>query len=410
MEQTTNKVFRRLNNFLIDTSLERIMQYCVVAVSSVLSCTVICGFLTWQSILYYFGYELDVAMSKSSLSHCHFDTSDLHLPFYENNSWELLLENYERFRDPNKFVIFKTQDWQGLCNRFMNSISIFLLAIATNRTLWIEWNTFNVTYITSVERGGIMAYDDLFAPSRFLNRPPYLDEDYFSGGFFPHDHCVSKHARFGNLQKLDQYRVIHFNRYDFWGTHLMNNKRYKNSIFRGLNVTDGFPFLFRKLFSLKKPVKAKNCSWMIQYRTQWPPPFYTAPFDDFIKCANSSGLTPADYSSTYVISDNPKKIMDTSSPFTKSILKQMNLPRSRVTSRGRSGDLKTMQTMYELSECKNAVVSLGSSFGSCIAGLAHVQKLFRVGHDGSCIPVQHGLIDANCNAKNGCFSTYLANL
>ena len=324
--------------------------------SSVLGCTVLCGFLTWQSILYYFGHEIDVAISKTSFSSCQFDTSDVNIPVYENNSWDFLLKNYERFKDPDKFVIFKPQDWQGLCNRFMNSISIFLLAIATNRTIWIEWNAFNNTQISSVEYGGIMAYSNLFNSSPLLQRPPYLEEDYFLGGRFPNGHCVAKYARFGNLQKMDQYKVVHFNRYDFWGTHLMNNNRYKNSIFRGLNVSDGFPILFRKLFSLKKPVKAKTCSWMIQYRTQWPLPFYTAPFDNFLNCANASGLTPAEYSSTFIISDNPRKILDTASSSTKTILHQMNLPRSKVTSRGKFGDLKTMQTMYELSECKYAVV------------------------------------------------------
>lgn len=375
----------------------------VAVVVSILFGTLVVAFFTWEYFLYYYGYEIDVMVRH--VFKCAFNTDNVSLVAYENNSWELLLERYEKNRNPEKFVIFVPLFWQGLCNRILNSVSVMLFAIATNRTVWIEWGEVNRTSISAVEFGGMVAYDDLFNASFPTKRPPTLHADYM-----PNEFCVSRLVQFGNLHALDDHKIVHLNRHDFYGTHLMKNRRYKDTVFKDLDVYKGFPILFQRMFALKKPIHRKTCSWFIQYRTVWPPPFHTAPFDDYIKCAKKSGLTPENYSTTHVISDNPMMIVQRSSPETRRVLDQMNLPRSKVTCRGKCGDLKSMQTMYELSGCKNAIVSLGSSFGACIAGLANVENWYRVGHDGACTRMKHGLVDANCNTKHGCFQTYLANL
>jgi len=365
--------------------------------------TVIVAFFTWEYFLYYHGYMIDTY--ASNLYPCFYDTSNVSLSPYPNNSWEALISNYDRFRDPTRHVIFVPYYWQGLCNRILNSVSVLLFAIATNRTLWIEWEPMNITEISSNEFGGIEGMHDLVNCSVSMEKPHTLEADYW-----PRPYCVTRIMQFSNLHTLSDLPVIHVNRHDFWGTHLMKNLRYKDTVFKDLDVYKGFPVLFRKLFALKAHVKPKRCSWFFQYRTVWPAPFHTASFDKYMKCANDSGFSPSDYATSHVISDNPSAIMKSSSPITRGILAQMNLPKSRLTCRGKCGDKKAMETMYELSECRHAVVSLGSSFGACIAGLANVQYWYRVGHDGTCRRVKHGLVDANCNARDGCLNTYLANL
>jgi len=363
----------------------------------------ITAFFTWEYFLYYHGYDIDIFISR--WYPCFLDHSNVSIAKYENNTWESLIEKYERYRDPTKFVIFVPFFWQGLCNRIMNSISVVLFAIATNRTVWIEWDSMNTTRLSENEYGGIESLHELFNVSFPMSKPDTLEADMWLYGW-----CVSRIMQFSNLHSMSDTDVIHINRFDFWGTNLMKNRRYKDTVFNGLSIHEGFPFLFKRIFALKKTVEPKQCSWMFHYRTIWPPPFHTAPFDDFIKCANVSGFSSEDYSTSHVISDNPSMIWERSSATTRNILSQMNLPRTRLTCRGKCGDLKSMETMYRLSGCKNAIVSLGSSFGACIAGLAQVQNWYRVGHDGVCRRVEHGLVDANCNARDGCLSTYLANL
>lgn len=362
------------------------------------------AFFSWEYFLFNHGYEIDVFTRQ--WFPCFYDDTELQFPLQkvENNSWELVLQKYEEHRNPKKFVIFVPLYWQGLCNRILNSISVLMFAIATNRTLWIEWESASPVLYENVEIIGMMGFEELFSTNITMTKPRSIYADYW-----PHELCVTQMMQFGNLESLHEYDVIHINRHDFWGTNLIKNKRYRNTIFNGLDVYKGFPLMLKKLFRLKKPATVKNCSWLIHYRTQWPPPYHTASFNDFLKCANESGLTPDDYETTYIISDNPLLVVSTSSFSTQTIIQQMNMPKSRVTSRGKHGDLKSMQTMMELSQCRNAVLSMGSSYGACIAGIANIQNWNKVAHDGTCLKVKHGLVDANCNAKYGCMNTYLVN-
>lgn len=379
------------------------MKFFIVCFSFVFCITGL-TFFSWEYFLFNHGHNIDVWTRQ--FFPCFYDDTELQTPLIPeiNNSWELLLEKYEKNRNPKKFVIFVPLYWQGLCNRILNSISVLLFAMATNRTLWIEWESVSPVLYENVEVIGMMGFEELFESNITMIKPRTIYADYW-----PHELCITQMMQFANLESLAEYDVIHINRHDFWGTNLVKNKRYQNSIFNDLDVYKGFSFLVKKLFQLRKPVSPKNCSWVIHYRTQWPPPYHTAPFEDFLRCANQSGLTPDDYSTTYVISDSPMLITTTSSMSTQTILKKMNLPSSRLTSRGKHGDLKSMQTMMQLSECKNAVLSMGSSYGACIAGLANIKNWNRVAHDGTCMPIKHGLVDANCNAKYGCMNTYLVN-
>ncbi len=68
-----------------------------------------------------------------------------------------------------------------------------------------------------------------------------------------------------------------------------------------------------------------------------------------------------------------------------------------------------METMYRMSRCGNAVLTLGSSFGLCIANLAATTRQFRVSHYGECLaPATEGPIDAY--SRHGNIATFLAEL
>ena len=374
---------------------------CYIAL--VVCVTIYCN-IPW--LQYNFAYIWD-AMGFEFFERCSVPTDGdyvVHQPI-TNNSWHKLLHNYQTSRNRNKFVVFEPSRGLGLCNRILNSVSALIFAMATNRSLWIEWNE-NLPVASSKEIIGMMRYTDFFNGGAALHKPNCQPECY-SVEIDPY--CITNYMKYGNLDSLAAYDVIKVNRHDFWGSHVMSNRQFKNTVFNELSAREGFPILFRFIFSMKNPnlMRPRKCSWMFQYRTIWSAPYATGPFDNFISCALRFGLKSHDYSSSHVISDNPMAITATSSEATKAILQHMNLPKHKITCRGKCGDEQSMESMYALSECRYAVVPIGSSFGSCIAGLANVHMWIRVGHDGHCELAKHGLVDANCVAKHGCRNTYM---
>ena len=372
----------------------------------IVTCIVICCNKSWFQ--YNFAYHWD-ALSFELFDPCSIPkTGDpIAHPTIQNNSWQKLLHLYESSRNRNKFVVFEQPGGLGLCNRILNSVSALMFALATNRSLWIEWNELTPS-MQGVEVIGMLSYSDLFNGSTALLKPR-CGASCKTVDIIPY--CVTKYMMYGNLDYLDRFDVVKINRHDFWGSHLMSNKLYKNTVFNQLNPRDGFPVLFKHIFTMKNPnlMRPRKCSWMFQYRTIWTAPYTTGVFENFMTCALKFGFQADDYPTSHVISDNPMAISATSSEATRAILKHMNLPKHKVTCRGKCGDEQAMESMYALSECRHAVVPIGSSFGSCIAGLANVQTWIRVGHDGHCELAKHGLVDANCVGKYGCRSTYMLN-
>ena len=106
--------------------------------------------------------------------------------------------------------------------------------------------------------------------------------------------------------------------------------------------------------------------------------------------------------------DAVKRDVIDATPEAASILSAMNLP--RPSCRGPCGDRHALETMYKLSNCKNAILTLGSSFGSCISSLAEANRQFRVSEYGECLvsPPTDGPIDANTYSRKGNIKTYLA--
>ncbi len=62
----------------------------------------------------------------------------------------------------------------------------------------------------------------------------------------------------------------------------------------------------------------------------------------------------------------------------------MNLPAYSESCRGPCGDRQALETMHTMSKCKNAVLTFGSSFGSCITSVAGISRIYRVGRCGDC--------------------------
>jgi hypothetical protein len=356
---------------------------------------------------YYLEYYYEI-VKWHIMPMCKHTTSRNHIfNVTQNTSWDTLISNQLAYtRD--KWVVSTPPVGLGLCNRILHSLSALMFAMATNRSLWIEWEEQPYQYITSNEYAGMSSYDSLFV-SEFHNtrfRPPlHLIKTALN---VEHNMCFLNRVRFSSDLNQDyDAQVLRMESGDWWAPLLIKNQA--NTMFKGLKLTDGFPLLFKSMFALHPPtIEPKKCSWMIQYRTIWPPPRNTAPIESFLSCARNHGLTHEDYNTTWIVADDPVALMTHATPEAASILSAMNLP--RPSCRGPCGDRHALETMYKLSNCKNAILTLGSSFGSCISSLAEANRQFRVSEYGECLvsPPTDGPIDANTYSRKGNIKTYLA--
>jgi hypothetical protein len=358
---------------------------------------------------HYLEYYYDIVKWHIMIPTCRHATSTDHTPnVTQNTSWDTLLSNSMAYtRD--RWVVSTPSVGLGLCNRILHSLSALIFAMATNRSLWIEWEEQPYQNITSNEYAGMSSYDALFV-SEFHNTrfrpPPHLIEGALR---IEHEACFLNRVRFStDLNQDYSAQVLRMEGGDWWAPLLIKNRA--NTMFKGLKLTDGFPLLFKAMFTLHPPtiIPEEQCSWMIQYRTIWPPPHYTAPIESFLSCARDHGLTPADYSTTWIVADDPAALVAHATPETATILSAMNLP--GPSCRGPCGDRQALETMYRLSRCRNAVLTLGSSYGSCISSLAGASRQFRVSGYGECLvfPPTDGPIDANSYSRKGSLKTYLA--
>ena len=330
-----------------------------------------------------------------------------------NRSWEDLIT--DQLNSPHSgWIVSKHPVTLGLCNRILDTI--LDMAVATNRTLWIEWNEQPQYKMNPVEIVGSSSFQSIFNSSfhetRF--RPPDNITDRI-----PHILLASSDCFLQQIVGLSDLSLIFMNhsvveitRCDWWGGLLLKNPQYARTVFHGLNISLGFPIIFKSLFKLHPPFpQPVECSWMIQIRVDLPPGpwLHAAPTDDFFRCAFAGGMTHLDYKTTWIVTDNKRRLLQRSSPKAKQMLSMMNLPTEEKTCRGPCGDRRTMETIYKLSHCKRAVLTFGSSFGSCITSLAGVSQVFRVGRYGDC----HALpsaepYDMNTFSRYGNVATFLA--
>jgi hypothetical protein len=334
----------------------------------------------------------------------------------KEKDWNKVLSNYvEKTRHVDYWIVTKPDVGLGLCNRMLHSASLLLFAMAINRRLWIEWEEQNYSYITYNEYAGASNYDSLFESvihTEYRKERPLIDEKYIVAN---DKKCLYEKLRYShdlNVEFQNQ-KILRIEGGDWFGSLLFHNPFYKNTVFRGLNLSYGFPILFKFLFSPKlannnQKITNVNCSWLFQYRSVWPRK--TASIDWFMNCAMNHGLLPSHYATTYILTDDVQQMLASArDPNTISALKKMNLPKNK-TCRGKCGDQYSIQNMYALSNCQNAVLTLGSSFGTCHAHLAGAKQIFRVGYLGHCIQssLEEGPIDANSYCRYGNIISHLS--
>ncbi len=331
----------------------------------------------------------------------------------KNADWDTLISHrLSSSIIPTRWVISKPPVGLGLCNRIMNSISCLLLAMATNRTLWLEWDQQESEQISSKEFAGMSSYDDLFISD--FHKPHFRPPTHLIENATVNHACFLERLRFSSdLNKDFTESTIRIDKGEWWGGLLFRNKAYAKTVFKGLSHVEGFPILFRSLFTLHPPhiEPLAECSWMIQYRNIWTPPRYTASIDSFLSCAHARGMTMDDYNTTWIVSDDHRALLNGASAESLRIISSMNFADNHKTCRGPCGDRRSMETMYRMSHCRNAVLTFGSSFGLCISNLASIQRQFRVGHYGECItPVTKDPVDANTHSRYGNIATFLSEL
>jgi len=316
-------------------------------------------------------------------------------------SWNSVVEDYLRDSQNTKFVVYRPHPHQGMCNRMLHSISSLMFAMATHRKLWIDWPEVPSHSFEAVEQIGMSSYESLFSKTRGANAWPTNTTTVVESDEV--DSCMAYRLRFEDVRQFKQDEpVISIASGDFWGSLLILNPHI--ATFRGLDINEGVPILFKTLFFPLAPLPPpiQKCSWVFQYRCQWPKPYVTTSFDRYIECAQAHGFTKRDAQTSWIITDNPATLIRSSSLATKStFLSKMNFIEKSKPCRGPCGDNETLRHMYALSSCKNAVLTHSSSFGVCIVGLANIENAVKVTRFGECIKPKHKMIDPNLQSKYG---------
>jgi hypothetical protein len=335
--------------------------------------------------------------------------------FMANQSWDSLIAPHLDSAHSG-WIIAEHPVELGLCNRIMDITSLFMLAIATNKTLWIEWEEQGPVQLNPVEPVAMTAFDEIFnspfrdpkhrPPSSVMKRVHRMSRTCFM-------HHLATSSDLNADLMLSANDAVAFTGWEWWGGLLLRNPHYGPTLFHGLNFSTGFPALFRHVFQLRPPiVQPVDCSWVIQYRVKLPEPKWRrSSIDRFLECAIARGMAPSDYRTTWIITDDKKKLLEQASPESKKILSLMHLPEEDEGCRGPCGDRKAVELIYRLSRCKHAVLTFGSSFGTCTTSIAGIQNIHRVGRFGDChaLPVGEPF-DVNTISRYGTIATHISRM
>lgn len=277
-----------------------------------------------------------------------------------------------------RWVIASFHMHTGLCNRMMNVVSCLAFAMVTGRRLWIDWESWPISRINEHEMMGIEGYDQLFsselrgvAPSLKL-REKAVNIDS-SGYSLLRTHGFMRPMIFAHdLNTVFPYQVVKISRVDFWGALLLADYGQAN-----------FGMLFKALFTLKgEQPRPESCSWLLQRRTKWarivPPSM-----GKFLQCARSHNSTSDFDGNVWLLTDEDLK---------EELPDGVQLVEPNISHvRGKGGDRTTLESMYRMSACKNAVLTTVSTFGSCVAALAGAKTQYEIFEDGRC--QRHRFID-----------------
>jgi hypothetical protein len=356
-------------------------------------------------MIYYYAYHIHtIYYFHDKYIKCSVTIEPSTQPVNEFKSWDHLISKHMT-SNHDGWLISEPPVGHGLCNRILDITSMFILSIATNRTLWVEWGEKATLTYNYIEDIGMSDFESLFN-STFHNprfRPPQTVIDEAR----PMDECLlHRAANSPNLKaEFATHTAIKATRCDWWGGLVLHNPHYSNTMFNGLNFSTGFPVIFRTLFNLQPPIpEPVECDWMIQYRFKLPAPAWNVqPIDYFLKCAATGGMTVSNFRRTWIITDDKLQLLQHASPESRRILSLMNLPAYDESCRGPCGDRQALETMYTMRKCKNAVLTFGSSFGSCITSLAGISHIYRVGRYGDChvLPSNGEPIDVNTRSRHG---------
>ena len=216
------------------------------------------------------------------------------------------------------------------------------------------------------------SYDSLFSSE--LRGPPPSDNllrkavQISDAGFYG---FLRPLALARDLNEAFPFQVIATQHWDFWGALVLANV---------LDERHGFAPLFRALFAPRNStVQPEPCTWLLQRRVVWNL-FTPPPVSQYVECARAHGITAADSASTWLLTDDNHQ-----GDLPDGV--QLIEPNASHT-RGEGGDRASVESLYRMSECKNAVLTATSTFGACAAGLAEASTQYEMFEDGSCRPLR----------------------
>ncbi len=278
-----------------------------------------------------------------------------------------------------RWVVAALHPSAGICNRIMHLLSTLSFALATGRVLLFDWvKVDRFTHEDAVEVVAHADFLDIFEDS-VLDFSYERAKDQFSAGVSVEpgrtigndDTSFLGALSMGDLDVMYPESIIRIERYDWWAPLLDMNPLYNGSAHGNISFAELFKFLLKPKNNKHRNGKGSiGCDWMLQQRTRWDR--QTAPIDSFIKCARDSSSSSSSGMSSPA---GLKLLVTTDSAQTHQIVEGMN--DENVEIGGPVGcrdsiqcDRDAISSMYRLSECKSAVLTAMSTFGSCIAGLS----------------------------------------
>lgn len=278
-----------------------------------------------------------------------------------------------------RWLIGNLHPHAGLCNRIMHILSCLAYAIATNRVLLFDWVSDPVhMHENGIEEMAQANFDEIFQKpkinisySNALKAFSLVSEEIQSRSVTIYDdnNNFLEDLAIQDLDKKYPQSFIFISRYDWWATPIFSNPMYKD-IFFGKSSYEMFSILFKFLFIPFDGIPSNsnnNCDWLIQYRTVWDRK--TAPLQNFIDCASNNGFEK----------NNQKMILSTDK-------RNVEFDGNLIIGcrQGQLCDKNTIQSMYHLATCKNAVLTFTSTFGQCITGLGQLSNVYMMNGEGEC--------------------------
>lgn len=300
-------------------------------------------------------------------------------------------------RSRPRWVIAKTDDAAGMCNRVMHFASVLLFAVLSGRAMLFDWEAVmpKKHYGEQVEIIGHAKFDDVFHPLpiaySYEQARARLDAPAPSGPLWSYNNGFIDKIATQNIDSAFPESVVVIERYDWWGAVFFDNPHYRYILDR-MTSADGFRALFTYLFRPKHMPPEVQCDWLFQIRRNWERT--TAPVSAYSKCAVEHGLN-AENDRICVLADTDKDMQQVHEYHRENAVGLGAACRDGEV----ACDVQTLHSLYRASTCKNAVLTHTSTFGACAVGLGMIAHSYNVKADGECVlrahidPVDSGVLD-----------------